>query len=59
MNRIRLGFAVLGFTLALLSIALEEIRLGWAAIAALLVSVIARLLLRKRENAMPEADRRL
>ena len=57
MNRIRLGFAVLGFTLALLSIALEEIRLGWAAIAALLVSVIARLLLRKRENAIPEADR--
>ena len=57
MNRVRLGFAVLGFTLALLSIALEEIRLGWAAIAALLVSVIARLLLRKRENAIPEADR--
>ena len=57
MNRIRLGFAVLGFTLALLSIALEEIRLGWAAIAALLVSVIARLLLRKRENTIPEADR--
>ena len=57
MNRIRLGFAVLGFTLALLSFALEEIRLSWAAIAALLVSVIARLLLRKRENAIPEADR--
>jgi hypothetical protein len=52
-----LGFAVLGFTLALLSFALDEIRLGWAAIAALLVSVIARLLLRKRENTIPEADR--
>jgi hypothetical protein len=57
MNRVRLGFALLGFTLALLSIALEEVRLGWAAIAALLVSVIARLLLRKRENTIPEADR--
>ena len=56
MNRVRLGFAVLGFTLALLSFALQEIQLGWAAIAALLVSVIARLLLRKRENALPEAD---
>lgn len=57
MNRLRLGFAVLGFTLALLSVALEDIRLGWGAIAALLISVIARLLLRKRENAIPGGDR--
>ena len=57
MNRFRLGFAVLGFALALLSVALQDIRLGWAAIAALLISVIARLLLRKGESANREADR--
>lgn len=50
MNRLRLGFALAGFVLALFSVALEDIRLGWAAIAVLLVSMIVRLLLRKRED---------
>jgi Flp pilus assembly protein TadB len=47
-NRLRVGFALLGFVLALLSVALNDIRLGWAAIAVLLISLIARLILRKR-----------
>ncbi len=50
MNRLRLGFAVLGFALALLSLVLDDVRLGWAAIAVLLASLIARLILRKRET---------
>lgn len=51
MNRLRLGFALAGFVLALFSVVLEDIRLGWAAIAVLLVSAIVRLLLRKSENS--------
>jgi membrane protein implicated in regulation of membrane protease activity len=50
MNRLRLGCALLGFVLAVLSVALDDIRLAWAAIAVLLVSVIARLILRKGVN---------
>ena len=57
MNFVRIGFAVAGFVLALISIALNNTRLGWAAIAMLLVSVIARLTLRKRMDSTPdEAD---
>ena len=48
MNFLRVCFAVAGFVLALISIALNHDRLGWAAIALLLVSVFARLTLRKR-----------
>lgn len=48
MNRLRIVFALLGFVLALLSVALDDVRLGWAAIAVLLLSAIARLILRKR-----------
>jgi hypothetical protein len=56
-NFLRVGFAVAGFVLALISIALNDSRLGWAAIAMLLVSVIARLALRKRMDSTPdEAD---
>jgi hypothetical protein len=47
-NVLRVGFAVAGFVLALISIALDHSRLGWAAIALLLVSVLARLTIRKR-----------
>jgi hypothetical protein len=43
-------FALLGFLLAFLSVALNDIRLGWAAVAVLLVSLIARLVLRKRNS---------
>lgn len=48
MNHVRVAFAGLGFVLAVLSIALNDSWLGWAAIAALLVSVLVRLLLRQR-----------
>ena len=48
MNRLRIVFALLGFVLALLSVALDDVRLGWAAIAVLLLSAIARLILRKK-----------
>ena len=51
MNRLRLGFALFGFVLAFLSVALDEVRLGWAAIAVLLISAIARLILRKRASS--------
>ena len=54
MNSLRVGFAVAGFVLALISIALDHNRLGWAATAMLLVSVFARLILRKRMDATSE-----
>ena len=53
MNLVRIGFAVAGFVLALISIALNDTRLGWAAIALLLVSLVARLTLRKRTDSRP------
>jgi hypothetical protein len=57
MNLIRVGFAVAGFALALISIALNHDWLSWAAIALLLVSVLARLTLRKRtDTGSDEAD---
>jgi hypothetical protein len=49
-NLLRVGFAVAGFVLALISIALDHSRLGWAAIALLLASVFARLTVRKRTD---------
>jgi hypothetical protein len=55
MNRLRVGFALLGFVLAFFSVALNDIRLGWAAIAVLLISAIARLILRKRVNGNSES----
>jgi hypothetical protein len=56
-NVLRVGFAVAGFVLALISIALDHGRLGWAAIALLLVSVLARLTIRKRnDSASNEGD---
>jgi hypothetical protein len=56
-NFVRVGFAVAGFALALMSMALNDSRLGWAAIAVLLVSLLARLTLRKRKDSTSdEAD---
>jgi membrane protein implicated in regulation of membrane protease activity len=45
-KRLRLVLSLLGFTAALLAVALENQRIGWAAIAILLVSLILRLLQR-------------
>ena len=57
MNLLRIGFAVVAFVLALISIAVNDNRLGWAAIAMLLASVFARLTLRKRMDLRSnEAD---
>ena len=50
MNHLKLGLALAGFLLAVLSVALDERRLGWAAIALLIGSLILRLLLRGKDR---------
>jgi Flp pilus assembly protein TadB len=55
-NHLRLGLAVCGFVLALLGVALDDIRLVWGAIAVLLGSLILRLILRKRANRNSEPE---
>ena len=47
MNHLRLGLAICGFVLALLGVALYDVRLVWGAIAVLLGSLILRLILSK------------
>jgi hypothetical protein len=49
---VRRGLALLGYTLAVLAIAFEEHRLGWAAIGLLAMS----LLLRLGERREPSSD---
>jgi hypothetical protein len=49
-NRLRLGLAVLGFVLAVLSVVLTDSRIGWAAIAVLTLSAIVRLVQRKGDK---------
>ena len=56
MNRLRFGFAIAGFVLALLSVALDDHRLAWAAIASLAASLLIRLVRRKRENRRSQGD---
>jgi hypothetical protein len=50
MNRLRIGFALSGFALAVVSVVRDDARLGWAAIALLLCSAILRLILGKQGN---------
>lgn len=50
MNRLRIGLALAGFVLALLSVALDDHRLAWAAIVVLAASLVMRLVRRKRES---------
>ena len=50
MNHLRLGLAICGFALALIGVALNDLRLVWGAIAVLLGSLLFRLILRKRVN---------
>lgn len=59
MNRLRLGLAIAGFVLALLSVAVDDSQLGWGAIALLAASLILRLALRKGENTRSGSDTRL
>ena len=56
MSHLRMGLALCGFVLALLSVATNDVRLAWGAIAVLLGSLILRLILSKRVNgnAKPE-----
>jgi hypothetical protein len=54
MNRLRMAFAVGGFLLALLSIAYDDRRLAWGAMALLAGSLLARLWLRKRGGSEEE-----
>jgi hypothetical protein len=46
-SALRIGLALAGFAVAVLATALEDHRLGWAAIALLLGSLIVRLLQRR------------
>ena len=57
MSQLRIASVVAGFAAALLSVALDDQRLAWMAIALLAVSLIVRLILRKRENRPPNSDR--
>ncbi len=54
MSRLRLGLALAGFVLALIGVVLQNARLGWAAIAVLVGSLIMRVILRRRADR--EAD---
>ena len=49
-DRLRIGFALAGFAVGAASVALDDHRLGWAAIALLLVSFILRLSNRRGEQ---------
>ena len=57
MIQLRIASALAGFVAALLSVALDDKRLAWMAIALLTVSLILRLILRKRENRQSGTDR--
>jgi len=59
MSRLRIAAALAGFVAALLSVALDDTRLVWMAIALLTVSLILRLILRKREDRQRETNRPL
>jgi hypothetical protein len=50
MSRLRLGLAVSGFLLALLSVAFDEKRLAWVAIGLLAASLLLRAWLRRRQG---------
>ena len=57
MIQLRIASALAGFVAALLSVALDDKRLAWMAIALLTVSLILRLIVRKRESRQSETDR--
>ena len=44
MTALRLGLALAGFGVAAVAVALDDVRIGWGAIALLLASLIVRLL---------------
>jgi hypothetical protein len=56
-NQLKLGLALAGLLLAVVSVAWEDRRLAWGAIALLTGSLIVRLLIRKRENGNSDSSR--
>ena len=50
MIRLRLGFAIAGFVVALLSVSFNDRRLAWVAIGLLAVALLLRIMLRKEEK---------
>jgi uncharacterized membrane protein YeiB len=50
MTRWRMAFALVGFIIALLSVALNDRRLVWVAIILLAISLLLRLIVRRRES---------
>ena len=59
MNGLRMGLALAGFALALLSVTYDERRLAWAAIALLAGSLLVRLWLRWGRDAEGQGDKPL
>jgi hypothetical protein len=59
MNGLRMGLALGGFALALLSVTYDERRLAWAAIALLAGSLLVRLWLRRGQDSEGEGDKPL
>jgi preprotein translocase subunit SecG len=53
-NRLRIGFALAGFIAALISVALDDRRVAWLAITLLILSLILRLIIRKRARMASE-----
>jgi membrane protein implicated in regulation of membrane protease activity len=56
MNHLRVGLAIAGFALALLSVAWDDHRIAWTAIALLAASLLIRLVGRKRERPKSQGD---
>jgi len=59
MKRVRIVFAVGGFAAALLGVALGDRRITWVAIGLLAISLLLRLILRKRANHHGHTDHSL
>ena len=51
LNALRIGLAWAGFIVAFVSVALDNRRIAWGAMALLIGSLICRILVRKRENS--------
>ena len=56
MTHLRIVFALAGFLVALLSVALDDKRVGWVAIALLVLSLILRLIRRQRGGGSPDGS---
>jgi polyferredoxin len=56
LGQLRLALALLGFALALLSVALDSRVCGWVAIGVLIVSLLSRLAGRRRSGGNGPAE---